>query len=79
MVFYPLECLKKRVTGLCYSSMYGSLTTALAVNSLLVFINPMQLPGSRGDAVYLCVLAHTCLSETGKKLANQQQAEVFLV
>lgn len=67
MVFYPLECLKKRATGLCYSSTYGSLTTALALNSLLVFINLMQLPGSRGDAVYLCVLGHTCLSETEQK------------
>lgn len=49
------------------------------MNSLLMFINPTQLPGSRGDAVYLCVLGHTCLSETGKQLANQQQAEVSLV
>lgn len=73
MVFYPLECLKKRVTGLCYSSMYGSLTTALAVNSLLVFINPMQLPGSRGDAVYLCVGPHLPVrnrEETGKSTAS---------
>lgn len=53
--------------------------TAVALNSLLMFINPSQLLGSIDGTVYHCVVGHTCLSELQKKLANQLQPDIFLV
>lgn len=52
---------------------------AVALNSLLVFINPSHLLGSIDSTVYLGVVGHTHLSEMQEKSANQLQADIFLV
>jgi len=56
---------------LCCLSICGSAMPTVALNSLLVFVNPSQLLGTRDGTVYLCVVGHTCLSEIQEKLANQ--------
>lgn len=59
MSFYAVKCLKRGVVSCCLS-VYGSAMTAVALNSLLMFVNPSQLLGSRGDTILVWWATPAC-------------------